>query len=214
MGRGGVITKIEIQKRRPNRRSIFINNDFAFGLAEEIVVKNRLKVGLELNDDHIERLLLSEEKKKAKEYAFTLLSYRDRSCREVRDRLHEKGYDSEIIEGVIRSLKQSRFLDDERFALVWGRDRLMKKPMGAKLLSQELKKKGIDTEIIEQTIDNLYGEVSEEECALKALESRKKRYEDVRSEKSKRQMSDFLLRRGFPWEIVRETVEKITSGHT
>ncbi|MFQ6091217.1 MAG: regulatory protein RecX [bacterium] len=214
MGRGGTITKIETQKHHPHRCSIFIDNGFAFGLDKEIVLKNDLRVGQELDDHQIETLLLNEEEKKAKQYAFNLLSYGDRSCRQLRDRLRGEGYDAEIIDRVVDWLKQVQLLDDERFACQWARDRLRSKPMGAKLLHQKLREKGIEPEIVERTIDNLYGEVSEEELALKLLESRRERYGDLRSEKFKRQMSDFLLRRGFPWETVRETVEKMTSEQT
>jgi regulatory protein len=209
VGRGGVITKIEVQKRRPNRRSIFINNDFAFGLAEEIVVKNKLRVGLDLNDDHIEGLLLSEEEKKAKEHALHLLSYRDRSCREVRDRLQEKGYDAEIIDRVVQALKRSHLLDDERFALEWGRNRLMKNPMGAKLLSQELWKKGIPQGTIDRTIEHLYDEMDEVQLATLAIEKRRARYTEVEPLKVYKRMSDFLSRRGFSWDVVREVLQGI-----
>lgn len=211
MDRGGTITKIEVQKHRPKRRSIFINGDFRFGLDEEIVVKNDLRVGQELDEDQIKTFLLGDKEKKAKEYVLNLLSYRDRSCREIKDRLKEKGYSPDVSDRVVESLARTHLLDDERFASEWGRERLKSRPMGARLLSQELRRKGIEPEIIEKTIDNLYGEVSEEELAFKLLESRRSRYEDLQSETSLRKMSDFLLRRGFPWEIVRETIESITT---
>ena len=211
MRRGGVITKIEVQKRRPDRRSIFINNDFAFGLAEEIVLQNKLRVGLDLDDDQIEALLLGEEEKKAKEYVFNLLSFRDRSCREVRDRLKEKGYDQEIIDKVIHSLKQSHLLDDEKFALAWGRDRLRKNPMGAKLLRQELWKKGIAPQTIDRTIVQLYDETDEVQFAALAIENRKARYRGLEGQKAYKRMSDFLLRRGFSWDVVREVLQGIDS---
>ncbi|UCE20129.1 MAG: RecX family transcriptional regulator [Gemmatimonadota bacterium] len=208
MGRGGVITKIEVQKRSPDRRSIFIDNAFAFGLAEEIVVKNKLRVGLDLTDDHIERLLLNEEEKKAREYVFNLLSYRDRSCREVRDRLQDKGYDADIIDRVVQALKRSHLLDDERFALEWGRNRLMKNPMGARLLSQELWKKGIPQGIIDRAIEHLYDEMDEVRLATSAIENRRARYKELESHKAYKRLSDFLARRGFSWDVVREVLQE------
>ena len=213
MGRGGVITKIEVQKKRPDRRSIFIDDSFAFGLAEETVLKNGLKVGQTLTDHLIDTLLSGDEEKKAKEYAFNLLSYRDRSCRELRDRLKEKGYDKETIERVIRSLERSHLLDDEKFALAWGRDRLGKHPMGARLLSQELRQKGIDQGIIDRAIEHLYGETDEVQLATTAIERRKERYTDLERHKAYKRMSDYLLRRGFSWDVVRDVLQGIESEH-
>jgi regulatory protein len=213
VGRGGVITKIEVQKRRPNRRSIFINGNYALGLAEETVLKNGLRVGQALNDHQIETLLFSEEEKKAKEYAFHLLSYRDRSCQEVRDRLRGKGYNEGIIDRVIQGLTQSHLLDDERFALEWGRERLSSRPMGARLLSQELRKKGIPQGTIDRTIEQLYDETDEVQLATLALESRKARYAELERLKAHKRMSDFLLRRGFSWDVIQDVLHGIETDN-
>lgn len=208
MERGGIVTKIEVQKRRQNRRSIFIDDRYSFGLDEEIVIKNDVKVGQTLDDTKIETLLLKEEEKKAREHALNLLSYRDRSCREVRDRLKGKGYDPQIIDRVVVSLQQTLLLNDERFAREWSRERLKSRPMGAKLLRQELQKKGIPSPIVDQTIEDLYTARDEKQLAVRALGSRKNRYRTLDQPKAQKRLADFLLRRGFSWDVVQEIVSE------
>jgi len=207
--RGGVITKIEVQKRHPSRRSLFINDAFVVGLDEQIVLKKKLNVGQALTHDEVEALLLSEKEEKAREYGLTLLSYRDRSCREVRDRLREKGYGADIIDRVIDSFRRTHLLDDERFARDWGRERLRNKPMGARLLQQELWRKGIPIDLIERTVEHLYTESNEAELAAVALKGRKERYSLVEGEKGRKRMADFLLRRGFSWDVVADALEAV-----
>lgn len=210
MGRGAIITKIEVQKKHPNRRSIFIDDTYRFGLDEEIVLKNDLRVGGELDEGMIESLLVMEEEKRAKEYVLNLLSYRERSCQEVKNRLREKGFRAEIRDRIVNSLKQAHLLDDERFAREWGRDRLSSRPMGARRLNQELRKKGIAPHIVDQTLEHLYADHDERQLAASALERRKDRYKALEGPKVRRRMADFLRRRGFSWDVVRDVLEDAT----
>ncbi|WDT82211.1 MAG: regulatory protein RecX [Candidatus Manganitrophus sp.] len=60
---------------------------------------------------------------RAKQSAYRLLSYRDRSVKEIETKLAEKGYSEEIIAEVIASLKEANYLDDDRFARQWVRFR-------------------------------------------------------------------------------------------
>jgi regulatory protein len=207
MGQGGIITRIEVQKRHPNRRSIFIDGAFRFGLDEEIVFKHGLSVGKVLDEGQIEELLSGEEFNKAKTYALNLLSYRDRSCREVRDRLQAKGYGSDIIDRIVASLRKARLLDDEKYAAQWGRERLRSRPMGVRLLKGELQKKGIPPELVETILEDLYSQQDEGQVAASALQQRRGKYRGLDPTQARRKMADFLLRRGFAWDVVQEAVE-------
>ncbi|MCK4649219.1 RecX family transcriptional regulator, partial [bacterium] len=57
--------------------------------------------------------------KKAKDYAFKLLSYRPRSIKEIRNRLKKKDYSSKVILEVIKDLKRLKFLNNKEFARMW-----------------------------------------------------------------------------------------------
>ncbi len=201
------ITQIAVQKKRKNRCSIFLDDEFAFGLDQNIVFQFGLKKGDQLTEQQIEEILLNEEKKKAKDRALKFLSYRDRSEQEIRTKLKDIGYYEKIIDWVIGELKRTKFLDDQRFAQSYAQTQMITRPMGEYFLKRELKQKGLDAELIEQTVEKIYEEKDQVSVAVELAQQRKKRYKNVDEVKAKKRVSDFLLRRGFSWDVVSEVME-------
>ncbi|MGB2698024.1 MAG: RecX family transcriptional regulator [Candidatus Zixiibacteriota bacterium] len=201
-----VVTRIETQRRNPKRKSIYLNQKFAFGLDQETLFKHGLRVGDHLTDEEIEKILQSEKKRKAKEAALSLLSYRARSENEISQKLKKKGYDQNSIKEVIADLKRVNLLDDYEFACLWIKDRLRNRPRGVALLRQELKRKGIEKESIEKALDEFYPEESEPKIASELIRKRQKRYQSLDKKLARKRMSDFLLRRGFSYEVVKEAI--------
>jgi regulatory protein len=201
------VTKIEPQKRNPKRWSVFLEDKFAFGLDEEVLSRYGLKEGQKLERKEIEKIIQSEIQREAKELSLKFLSYRMRSEKEVRDKLKSKGFAKDLIDKVIEGLKRVNLLDDYEFASAWIRDRLSNNPRGKALLKQELYKKGIKQEIIEKTLKEHFADEAEElGLAQKLLDKRMKRYENLEPSVAKRRMSDFLLRRGFSYDIVKQAL--------
>jgi len=62
------ITEIQVQKKHPSRRSIFLDGKFFCGVSDEVAVKFHLKRGMEIDDDELKELLYEEEFSKAKSY--------------------------------------------------------------------------------------------------------------------------------------------------
>jgi regulatory protein len=200
------ITQIAVQKKRKKRCSIFLNDEYAFGLDQDIVLQFGLKKGDQLTDQQIEQILLNEERKKAKDRALNFLSYRDRSEKEIRTKLKDVGYEKKIINWVIFELKRLKFLDDERFAQSYAQTQMITRPMGEYYLRRELKQKGLHAELIEQTIEKVYEEKDQLSVAIELAQQRKKRYKNIDEIKAKKRVSDFLLRRGFDWDVVSEVI--------
>ncbi len=202
------ITQIVVQEKRKNRCSVFLDNEFAFGLDQDVVLKFGLKKGDDLNEQQIEEILLSEERKSAKERALNFLSYRDRSEKEIRTKLKNVGYEANIIDWVITELKRIQLINDQKFALSYAQSHIITRPMGEYLLRRELQQKGIDPELIEQTIEKVYQEKDQFSMASELASLRKKQLKNIGEMKTKKRVSDFLLRRGFSWEIVSQVLEQ------
>jgi regulatory protein len=79
--------------------------------------------------------------------------------------------------------------------------------MGKFLLKRELMGKGVKAEIIERVLAENYQEEDELEVAKKLLQRKAKRFKDTNDLKTKKRMKDFLLRRGFSYEVVRQAVK-------
>lgn len=202
------VTKIEPQKKNPKRWSVFLEGRFAFGLDEEVLYKYGLKQGQELEQKKIEKIIQSEIKKEAKESALRFLSYRPRSEKELRDKLKNKGFTKDIIEEVIEDLKSVNLLNDYEFASAWIRDRLSNNPRGKVLLKQELYRKGVKEEIIKKIVKEYFADETEElNLAKSLLQKRKRRYENLEKNVAKRRLTDFLLRRGFSYDIIKQVLK-------
>lgn len=202
-----VVTRIETQRRNPRRKSIYLNHKFAFGLDQETLFKHGLRVGDRLKDDEIEKILQSEKKRKAKDIALNLLSFRARSEKEISEKLKRKGFSRENIEEAKEDLRRVNLLNDYEFSCVWIKDRVKNRPRGIVLLKRELIKKGVKKEIIDKALGECYPEADEVKIASELIKKREKRYKDLDKKTARKRMSGLLLRRGFSYEVVNETVK-------
>jgi len=198
------ITKIEAQKKNPRRRSVFINGEFAFGVDEEVISKLGLKKGEGLTKPKIKNILTQKNENEAKEVALRFLSFRRRTEKEVKEKLQKKGFDEKTIKRTIAKLKEYDLINDLEFATAWVKERLAYKPRGKKLLWQELWKKGIRKEIVDQVTQELCQD--EDKSVLELVEKIKKKYKNLEPPVAKRRMYGFLLRRGFSYETVNQAM--------
>ncbi len=65
---------------------------------------------------------------KAKDYAYKLLSYRQRSTKEIKERLEKKGFPLRVIKKAIKYLSEIDYLNDESFAKFWIRAKTKANP--------------------------------------------------------------------------------------
>lgn len=148
----------------------------------------------------------SSDKSVAKEKALKLLAVRPRSEKELRQKLLQKGFAGKIVFEVISDLKKVDLINDEKFAESWASARLANKPMGRYLLKQELFRKGIKKELIEEVIEKSFEDEKEIELAKKLLDKRKKLFKNLEDRKVQKKLADFLLRRGFSYDIVNKVM--------
>jgi regulatory protein len=212
MPRQKTITKIEAQKRRPHRYSVFLDGKFAFGVDDEVAAKFGLKKGQEVNEPTLKKILLGESENKAKETALRFLSFRRRTEKEIKDKLKTKGFDENIVKRTVEKLKEYDLINDLEFATAWVKERLEYKPRGKRLLRQELWKKGIKKEVIDQVLDESCQD--EDKSALELLERIKNRYKNLEPQVARRRMYGFLLRRGFSYENVKNALKLSDANST
>jgi regulatory protein len=85
--------------------------------------------------------------------AARFLEARARSVGEVRRRLGQAGYRSDLIDGAINRLVELGILDDETFARAWVESRDRARPRGENALRRELAQKGVGRETIDGALD-------------------------------------------------------------
>lgn len=154
-------------------------------------------------------LLKKEDKRnlnRAREYALRLLEYRERSEQEIKERMARKNYNERLIKSTIKSLKNHNLVNDRRFARMWA-ESCLRRSYGRWKVQADLNKKGIDREIVEEVLRESYSKVDEVQIALALIQ---KKWPFLKEEKNTllRRVSDFLKRRGFPFEVIAEVIRQ------
>jgi len=205
-----VVVKIEKFRGKKGYRRVVFDDSSKLETDTELINYFGMKQGAEYEDKELEKIKDLSERKIAKDRALEFLKYSSRSEREIRKKLYERRVKRRIIDEIVNDLKRVGFINDKEFALRFSRNFINRKPAGEILLKTELKKRGIKSEIIDETLNKVYSEFDKKELALKLLE--KKKF-DISSNdpKIKKKIYDLLLRRGFDWGIIGEVL-KLNSG--
>lgn len=141
--------------------------------------------------------------------ALKFLSYRPRSEKEIRDKLKSRKASEETINKIISRLKGNNFLNDEEFVKWWIEQRTTFKPRSVKIIKIELKQKGIDKELIDETIAHLPSTIDDLESAKKLIDKRLPRYENLSRDEKIQKIARFLSSKGFSYEIIKEILKDI-----
>jgi len=202
----GRITAISSQRRNPDRYSIFIDGEFVLGIDKKTVEDMDLRVGKLVDEKDLKKITSQEELNKAQAYALMLLGYRERSLREIKIRMRQKGYEEKLVEKVVKYLKDRNLINDKRFTQLWAESRI-KKGYGRWRIQSELEQKGVNREIGDEILKDLYSGIDEVQVALDLVE--KKRWVSKEPPRLTERVSNLLRRRGFSFEVISNVVEKI-----
>lgn len=199
-----IITKIEKQKNNNKRYSIFIDNEFAFGIDEIDLLYYKLKENEPLDNEKYEYILNKLLLKRAKDKALKYLGYKMRSKNQVIKKLQEYEFPSNVIDKVIRVLEKYNYINDEDFAKAFIKDKLNLKGHGVFKISYDLKMLGVDEEIFKKYLyDDEF--INEEEKAKDLLLKKlgNKNIEDL-GYKEKQKIYAYLARRGFSYDSIKK----------
>lgn len=198
------ITKIESQKKAPGRVNVYVDGEFAFGLAEGLFLDYGLYKGKEVTAAEIEKIKEGDDLKKCLDKAYRFLSYRPRSEKEMKDKLLEK-YQEPTALKAINKLKEYNLVNDNDFALAWVRSR--QKQKGKKVIQLELTKKGIAKEVAAEALKGVT--VDSELETAKALVLSKSRFKSLTKDEAFRKVSTFLGGRGYSYEVIKKIIKEL-----
>ena len=150
-----------------------------------------------------------EESKNARRRAIRYLVYRDRSRNEIIRYLKKKKFSENAVDETLIFLENNEYINDERFAMQFGRSRIVNKKIGRLRLGLELGDKGLERQIIEETLNSLYEEYDEKKIALSCAKKKLATYEPSNGERDRRRIAKFLERKGFPSSIIYEVVTQL-----
>jgi regulatory protein len=198
------ITALTAQKRNPERINVFLDGEFAFGLAR--IVAAWLHVGMDLSEERIAQLTQQDAVEDAYRKVIKLLGYRPRSEAEISRKLTEKDFTVEQIHAVLERLRKAGLVGDEQFARAWVDNRQSFRPRSRRMVSSELRHKGVTEEAIEQAISQL---PDEETLAYQTAQRYANRLKSLDWETFRKKLSGHLGRKGFGYETVSSVVKRV-----
>jgi regulatory protein len=201
---GRTITAIKVQKRNPQRVAIYLDGEFAFGLAR--IVAAWLNVGKALSDEDILKFKEQDTLEVAYQKALHFISYRPRATAEVQKKLVEKGFSEPDVVETLERLQRNGLLNDAQFAQDWVENRMAFRPRSRRVMAFELRRKGL----VDETIDQALGEqVDEESLAYEAGRRQARRLAGLERREFRTKLGAFLGRRGFSYDVVRPVVDRL-----
>ena len=208
-----IVTKIEYQKKNPNRVNLYIDEQFFCGVSLDTLAKENLYEGLTIDEDTLDRILATDLESRFFTRVVDYLSHSPRSefqiLRYLKNlRFKKKGiwFKEEIeldwdifFERILSKLKKYKYIDDESYARMFVQSRLRSKPRGKSILIGELMSKGISKDIAQEICNQ---EVVEEIEILR--NSFEKKYKQEKFDIKNQKMVNYLLRKGFSWDLIEQ----------
>ncbi len=144
-------------------------------------------------------------------HAYFFLKFRPRTRKELENYLNKKiqkrHWSQDDVKKIIQHLEELDLVNDKNFVKWFVEQRLLLKPKSEFALKQELLKHGTSKEIIDEYFSSY--SLNEEELAEKVLRERWRLYKNLDKRKRFEKAAGFLLRRGFNFDISRQTIRKL-----
>jgi regulatory protein len=137
----------------------------------------------------------------AQTIALMALGRRAKSRGELFSLLKKRGIEEEVANAVLFRLQEQGFINDHEFARYWCESRQRTKKVSKRIITGELRSKGISDEIIEWITSDITDE-SEFANAMQFAERKSRSVRSLAPEVAYRRMHGALSRRGFSSPIV------------
>lgn len=187
------------------RIAVYLDGAFGFTISQELVVQERLSIGTRLDEAQCGALQVADTLHLALQVAYRYLSYRPRSEAEVRTRLRKHSDSPVVIDAVVARLKEQRLLDDVQFAADYAGQRTQATPRSRRMVTWELRRKGVAAEVVEDAVEGLDDEAAAYRAALKRAD----RLRNLPFVEFRQKLGGFLQRRGFGYSISTRVVTRV-----
>ncbi len=198
------ITDIKPQVKNPTRCNIYLDNSFYCGLELETVMRHRLKIGASVSPESLNEIQAESETMRALDKALNFISRSQKTKKQVAEYLEGKGYLEKTIEAVLSKMSAYKFVNDQNYAKDYARS--ASKNKGKRLISLELKRKGVSIDDMSEALDDIDSE-TESDAATKLAEKYLRSKEKTRENAVK--CYKYLLSKGFDYETAKEAANKI-----
>ena len=194
-----MIIKTEIAKG--GRLSLYVDDEYIMSIDADIWYSLDYTDGSEIDEKEIDELKSLVNSRLAYSQALRFLTLRSHSENELYKKLLKK-HSSFAAHYAVEKCRELGFLDDSDFALRYANELAEKKKYGISRIRQELLLKGIDRELIDNAVNSLDTDYSEN--IINIIE---KKYSGcLNDDKGKRRMIAGLMRLGYTYSDIKSAL--------
>lgn len=198
---------MELTAAEPRRRGfvqLFLDGEAAVKLDAQVFLQSGLKPGDQVSDQELFELIQASDARRAQEKALYLLEYRNYSKRELTEKIARTAASREAAQAAAGRMEELGLIDDRRFGEDYAKELFSRKGYGARRAAQELRRKGLDQELVQELVEKYGSPEQSEENIRRVLE---KKYPGWREdEKVRRRAFAALQRLGYSYQEVREAM--------
>ena len=198
--------KLTVKEGKANKIHIYVDDEYRATVDSDYWYSEKYRNLKEINDEELTELLDAVSFRRAYNKGLDFLSRRPYGTKELIKKLCEKGHEKEFAEKACERLTELRLLNDEEYARILANDLLERKNYSIKRIKQELAFRGIDREIIENTIDLLDNDPVSRIIIL----IKKKYINKIGDEKGRKRTVDALLRLGYSYSDIKTALNSIS----
>lgn len=143
--------------------------------------------------------------------ALHALAPRARSRAELHGHLIKRGVDESDAVGVLDSLELQGLLNDLEFAKIWSDSRQRQKKLSKRVISSELRQKGVAHDIIDEVLSEIDDE-EEYEMAFALAEKKYRSCSKLDPDATYRRISSLLARKGFGHQMMARIMNQLRLG--
>lgn len=195
---------IKIEKFKGQTYGVYFEEEEPVFINSEIVAEFNLKEGIDIPESAVSEIVRANDIRRARERALYLLDAREYSYTELFKKL-EVNYDEEICYEVLNRLAELGLINDRRYAERLGEYLIEKKRFGRYRASQEMYRRGLSREIINETLDKY-----DEDSVVRLYELVKEKYERyMTDEKGINKVRNALVRKGFSYDDINIVIKTV-----
>lgn len=198
---------MELTAAEPRRRGLiqlYLDGEAAVKLDAQVFLQSGLKPGDQVSDQELFELIQASDARRAQEKALYLLEYRNYSKRELTEKIARTAASREAAQAAAVRMEELGLIDDRRFGEDYAKELFSRKGYGARRAAQELRRKGLDQELVQELVEKYGGPEQSGENIRRVLE---KKYPGWQAdEKVRRRAFAALQRLGYSYQEVREAM--------
>ena len=199
-----LVTDIKESSKKKGKFDVYVEGKLAFSLIAADIEYFKIKKGENLPDNKYNFIMENIVYIKTQDLALSYISGKMRTEKEVCGKLRLNGFDEDIVKKVLDFLKKYDYVNDYNYCLAFIRQSLKLNPMGYFAIRQKLKIAGVE----DYNIEKAWNESNVDQLKYaEFITDKKLKGKKIADEKEMRKLQDFLLRKGYSYDIIKDIIK-------